>query len=213
MTPTLRTLSRASAVAALLLTSACATPSGPVSSASGSSDIGRWVPIEPVRAHVALAAGPTGADTLSGRELRTSQGELIQTLTLSNNTAIPGDNELVASFDYGPSSIFATDIHAPKVGRYAMAPSALNTLIGEMLPRATVQGEPQLRKNRYGLYGYVAAEYPGQAKCVLAWQVLDGDALGQDAAPRRAGIQMRVCDARAQPAELIASFDSLRLDL
>ncbi|EWY39278.1 hypothetical protein N825_07305 [Skermanella stibiiresistens SB22] len=222
MTPTLRTISRASAVAALLLTSACATTSSPVSSASGSSDIGRWVPIEPARAHVALAPANTansgtGTDTLSGRELRTSQGELIQTLTLSNNTAIPGDNELVASFDYGPSSIFATDIHAPKVGRYAMAPSALSGLIGEMLPRANVQGEPQIRKNRYGLYGYVAAEYPGQAKCVLAWQVLDGDAIaqgfGDGGAPRRAGIQMRVCDARAQPAELIASFDSLRLDL
>ncbi|WP_246149412.1 cellulose biosynthesis protein BcsN [Skermanella pratensis] len=72
-----------------------------------------------------------------------------------------------------------------------------------------------MRKNRYGLYGYVSADYPGQAKCVLAWQVLDGADLSQvgSAAPRRAGIQMRVCDARAQPAELIAAFDSLRLDL
>lgn len=214
MNQILRRVARASAAAAALLTSACVTTPDTYPAATVSGDIGRWVPIEAGRARVALAA-PASPDPLSAREFRTSQGELVQTLTLPNNTAVPGDNELVAAFDYGPPSIFQTDVHAAKTGRYAMEPASLNHLIGEMLPRAVVQGEPQIRKNGYGLYGYVSADYPGQAKCVLAWQVLDGADLRQagGAAPRRAGIQMRVCDARAQPAELIAAFDSLRLDL
>lgn len=220
MTPILRRIAAASAVAAALMTSACVTNPDPYPAAAVSGDVGRWVPIEAGRARVALAAPaspdvPASPGALAAREFRTSQGELVQTLTLPNNTAVPGDNELVAAFDYGPSSIFQADVHAAKVGRYAMEPASLNHLIAEMLPRAVLQGEPQIRKNGYGLYGYVSADYPGQAKCVLAWQVLDGTDLRQagGAAPRRAGIQMRVCDARAQPAELIAAFDSLRLDL
>jgi hypothetical protein len=167
------------------------------------------VPVDPSRTRIAVES----SEALSARQLRTSQGELVQAVTLSNNTAVPGDNQLVAAFDYGPPSIFATDIHAPKVGHYAMAPAVLNGLLAEMLPSAVVAGEPQIRKNRYGLYGYVAAEYPGQAKCVLAWQMLDGaDAPGGNP-PRRTGIQMRVCDAQAQTADLVAPFDKLRLDM
>ena len=192
MTPILRRIAAASAVAAALMTSACVTNPDPYPAAAVSGDVGRWVPIEAGRARVALAAPaspdvPASPGALAAREFRTSQGELVQTLTLPNNTAVPGDNELVAAFDYGPSSIFQADVHAAKVGRYAMEPASLNRLIGEMLPRAVLQGEPQIRKNGYGLYGYVSADYPGQAKCVLAWQVLDGTDLRQagGAAPRR----------------------------
>ncbi|WP_158047373.1 hypothetical protein [Skermanella pratensis] len=132
MTPILHRIARASAVAAALLTSACVTTSDPYPAAAVSGDIGRWVPVEPGRARVALAA-PTAVEPLAAREFRTAQGELVQTLTLPNNTAVPGDNELVAAFDHGPASIFQADIHAAKVGRYAMEPASLNHLIGEML--------------------------------------------------------------------------------
>ena len=211
MTSTVHRIAQAAAVAVSLLTGACATnPNGfGEPSTAASSDIGRWVPVDPSRARIAVES----SEALSARQLRTSQGELVQAVTLANNTAVPGDNQLVAAFDYGPPSIFATDIHAPKVGHYAMAPAVLNGLLAEMLPRAVVAGEPQIRKNRYGLYGYVAAEYPGQAKCVLAWQMLDGADIPGGNPPRRTGIQMRVCDARAQTADLVAPFDKLRLDM
>jgi hypothetical protein len=211
MTSTVHKIVQAAAVTTALLTGACVTNSSSFGepSTAASSDIGRWVPVDPSRARIAVES----SEALSARQLRTSQGELIQTVTLANNTAVPGDNQLVAAFDYGPPSIFAADVHAPKVGHYAMASNVLNSLLAEMLPRAAVAGEPQIRKNRYGLYGYVAAEYPGQAKCVLAWQMLDGaDAPGGNP-PRRTGIQMRVCDARAQTADLVAPFDKLRLDM
>jgi hypothetical protein len=210
MTSTVHRIAQTAAVAASLLTGACATnPNGFGEPSTASSDIGRWVPVDPSRARIAVES----SEALSARQLRTSQGELVQAVTLANNTAVPGDNQLVAAFDYGPPSIFATDIHAPKVGHYAMAPAALNGLLAEMLPRAVVAGEPQIRRNRYGLYGYVAAEYPGQAKCVLAWQMLDGADTPGGNPPRRTGIQMRVCDARAQTADLVAPFDKLRLDM
>lgn len=211
MTSTVPRIVQAAAVTTALLTGACVTNSNSFGepSLAAVSDIGRWVPVEPGRARVAVES----SEALSVRQLRTSQGELVQTVTLANNTAVPGDNQLVAAFDYGPPSIFATDVHAPKVGHYAMAPAALNNLLAEMLPRAVVAGEPQIRKNRYGLYGYVAAEYPGQAKCVLAWQMLEGVDLSGGNTPRRTGIQMRVCDARAQTADLVAPFDKLRLDM
>jgi hypothetical protein len=210
MTRPVHRIAQATVVAASLLTGACVTNSSNFGEPSATvSDIGRWVPVEPGRTRIAIES----SEALSARQLRTSQGELVQTVTLANNTAVPGDNKLVAAFDYGPPSIFAADVHAPKVGHYAMAPASLNGLLAEMLPRAVVAGEPQIRRNRYGLYGYVAAEYPGQAKCVLAWQVLDGSDATYADAPRRTGIQMRVCDAQAQTAELIAPFDKLRLDL
>jgi hypothetical protein len=211
MTRAVHNIAKTLIVAASLLTGACVTNSNSFGepSLAASSDIGRWIPVEPGRARVAVES----SEALSVRQLRTSQGELVQTVTLANNTAVPGDNQLVAAFDYGPPSIFATDVHAPKVGHYAMAPAALNNLLAEMLPRAVVAGEPQIRKNRYGLYGYVVAEYPGQAKCVLAWQMLNGADVSGGSPPRRTGIQMRVCDARAQTANLVASFDKLRLDL
>jgi hypothetical protein len=210
MTTTVHRFAQAAVVATSLLTGACATNSSSFGEPStASSDIGRWVPVDPSRARVAVES----SEALSARQLRTSQGELVQAVTLANNTAVPGDNQLVAAFDYGPPSIFATDIHAPKVGHYAMAPAALNGLLAEMLPRAVVAGEPQIRRNRYGLYGYVAAEYPGQAKCVLAWQMLDGADTPGGNPPRRTGIQMWVCDAQAQTADLVAPFDKLRLDM
>jgi hypothetical protein len=101
----------------------------------------------------------------------------------------------------------------PKVGRYRIGPENLHGILNEVLPRANILGAPQIRQNRYGLYGFVAAEYPGQAQCVLAWQVLDGTGATSGAAPRRTGIQMRLCDAHAQAADLIAPFDTLRLDM
>jgi hypothetical protein len=212
MTRPVHRIAQAAVVATALLTGACVTDANGFDESPASfaaSDIGRWVPVEPGRTRIAVES----SDALSARQLRTSQGELVQTVTLANNTAVPGDNQLVAAFDYGPPSIFAADVHAPKIGHYAMAPAALNGLLAEMLPRAVIAGEPQIRRNRYGLYGYVAAEYPGQAKCVLAWQVLDGaDAPGGNP-PRRTGIQMRVCDARAQAADLVAPFDKLHLDM
>jgi hypothetical protein len=211
MTSTVHKIAQAAVAASALLTGACATNPNSFGEpfTASVSDIGRWVPVEPGRARIAVES----SEALSARQLRTSQGELVQTVTLANNTAVPGDNQLVAAFDYGPPSIFAADIHASKVGHYAMAPAVLNGLLAEMLPRAVVAGEPQIRRNRYGLYGYVAAEYPGQAKCVLAWQMLDGaDAPGGNP-PRRTGIQMRVCDAQAQTADLVAPFDKLRLDM
>src|SRR4051812_3031353 len=160
-------IAQAVVVTAALLTGACATNPNSfgepfAASDIGPSEIGRWVPVEPGRARIAVES----SEALSARQLRTSQGELVQTVTLANNTAVPGDNQLVAAFDYGPPSIFAADAYAPKVGHYAMAPAVLNGLVAEMLPRAVIAGEPQIRKNRYGLYGYVTAEYPGQAKCV-----------------------------------------------
>jgi hypothetical protein len=210
MTTTAHRFAPAAIVTTSLLTGACATNSSSFGEPStASSDIGRWVPVDPSRARVAVES----SKALSARQLRTSQGELVQAVTLANNTAVPGDNQLVAAFDYGPPSIFATDIHAPKVGHYAMAPAVLNGLLAEMLPRAVVAGEPQIRRNRYGLYGYVEAEYPGQAKCVLAWQMLDGADTPGGNPPRRTGIRMRVCDARAQTADLVAPFDKLRLDM
>jgi hypothetical protein len=210
MTSTVHRIAQAAVVATSLLTGACVTNSNSFGEPStASSDIGRWVPVDPSRARIAVES----SEALSARQLRTSQGELVQTVTLANNTAVPGDNQLVAAFDYGPPNIFAADVHAPKVGHYAMAPAVLNGLLAEMLPRAVIAGEPQIRKNRYGLYGYVAAEYPGQAKCVLAWQMLDGAEISGGNPPRRTGIQMRVCDARAQTADLVAPFDKLRLDM
>jgi hypothetical protein len=210
MTRPVHRIAQAVVVATSLLTGACVTNSSSFGEPSAAvSDIGRWVPVEPGRTRIAIES----SEALSARQLRTAQGELVQTVTLANNTAVPGDNKLVAAFDYGPPSIFAADIHAPKVGHYAMAPASLNGLLAEMLPRAVVAGEPQIRRNRYGLYGYVAAEYPGQAKCVLAWQVLDGSDATYADAPRRTGIQMRICDAQAQTAELVAPFDKLRLDM
>jgi hypothetical protein len=210
MTTTVHRFAQAAIVTTSLLTGACATNSSSFGEPStASSDIGRWVPVDPSRARIAVES----SEALSARQLRTSQGELVQTVTLANNTAVPGDNQLIAAFDYGPPSIFAADVHAPKVGHYAMAPAALNGLLAEMLPRAVVAGEPQIRRNRYGLYGYVAAEYPGQAKCVLAWQMLDGADTPGGNPPRRTGIQMRVCDAQAQTADLVAPFDKLRLDM
>jgi hypothetical protein len=207
---TVNRIVQAVAVTATLLIGACATnPNSFGDSSTAVSEIGRWVPVEPDRSRVAVA----NSEALSARQLRTSQGELIQTVTLANNTAVPGDNQLVAAFDYGPPSLFATDIHAPKVGHYAMAPAALSGLLAQMLPNAVVAEEPQIRSNGYGLFGYLAAEYPGQAKCVLAWQVIDGAGAFAVNPPRRTGIQMRVCDARAQTPELVAAFDKLRLDM
>ena len=216
--PTCRIVQMA-ALAAALLTSACITPGDPYFNTYSSTgfgadrtgpatEIGRWVPVEPGRARVAITQAGS-QEALAGREMRTTQGELVQTLTLANNTAVPGDNQITAAFDYGPASIFQTDIYAPKVGRYRIGPENLGGILNEVLPRANILGAPQIRQNRYGLYGFVAAEYPGQAQCVLAWQVLDGPS----GAPRRTGIQMRLCDAHAQAADLIAPFDTLRLDM
>jgi hypothetical protein len=43
--------------------------------------------------------------------------------------------------------------------------------------------------------------------------MLDNTEVSGGNPPRRTGIQMRVCDARAQTADLVAPFDKLRLDM
>jgi hypothetical protein len=110
MTKPFRPILHIAALAAVLLTSACITPGDPGPGIGPGPEIGRWVPIEPGRARVILAS-PQAGEALAARELRTTQGEVVQTITLPNNTAVPGDNEIIAAFDYGPPSIFAKDIY------------------------------------------------------------------------------------------------------
>lgn len=194
---------------ALLGAAALAACAGTGGTAADRADLGRWMPIEPAMARVQLAPNGEAGAAVAARELRTTQGELVQEVTLANPTAIPGQNALTLMVDYGPPSLFAVDHHAPKVGRYAMTPAVLAAATREALAGAAPEGQPEMRANRYGPYSYVAAGQPGGVRCVYAWQGLEGGTAAFGASFRRAAVTLRVCDRARRDEDLLSLFDGL----
>jgi hypothetical protein len=195
-------------VAGTLVLAGCALPSDRL---AADRDAARWIPIEPQRARIDIGRD-TGIDALAAREKRTVQGELIEEITLANDTAAPGGNVLTLAVDYGPSSFLLADPYAVKVGQYAMTPTTVAAATRQVFDKAQQVTAPEIRANRYGPYSFITAEYPGVAHCALAWQVVSPDLL--PTIPfRKASVRMRVCGRAADTATLLRAFDTFRLAL
>jgi hypothetical protein len=195
------------ALAPAVVLAACAAPGyGPTAGAA--VETGRWMPVDATGARIAAPGSP---EVLAAREMRTSQGELIQEVTLANRTALPGQNRLSLSVDYGPPSLLAADPYAVRVGRYTMTPQSLALETRESLSAGNIPDQPGARANRYGIYNYVDVEHPGGVRCILVWQSLPTDTVF--ARIRRAAAEYRMCDVGRSVEELLKPFDDLQLTL
>ena len=181
--------------------SACATAG---SNQSAGAD--RWVPIQPSSA---VLAQPYPAEIVAVRERRRGGTELVQHITLANDTYLAGENSLSLAVEWdGPFLKFTQT--GESLGQYEMKGQALETAIEQALPAGGAgKAGGANRLNRYGSYSYVSATYPDGAQCVFAWQEIDGAKAGKSV--DQAAAQLRNCRQDGDLVQLLAPMDSLIL--
>ncbi|HZH26715.1 MAG TPA: cellulose biosynthesis protein BcsN [Azospirillaceae bacterium] len=192
------------AAIACLAVAACVHERADLDLRADARPVGHWRVLEPTRVRAELDLPGVGA-----RERRTRDGELVQDLVLANDTRVAGENRLTLAVDYGPPD-GRVRADGPRLGRYGFTPAELEAELARALPGARIAPGPVLRSNGYGPYYAVTAEYPGEAACVFAWQVIDGGAHLPPGA-RRASLVLRWCTRAANADGPLRAFDRLRL--
>ena len=169
-----------------------------------------WQQIAPEQAGVRF----TGAETPDGvlaRERMGHDGVRIVELVLSNDTLDFGENKvLIASRATPDDRPFSLD---EELFTFDFDRTAVEDNFSVLLRGARRVSEPHSRRNRYGTYHYVAAEYPASSRCVYAWQHIDSTVTPLSRKVSDASIQYRFCDQHRSPEQLIEVFDGIDLDL
>jgi hypothetical protein len=155
--------------------------------------------------------GAEAPDAVAARERVGHDGVRIVELVLANDTLDFGENKVLVAARATP------DDRPLSVDQEPIAFDFDRTVVEEnfaiLLRGARRTSEPQSRRNRYGTYHYVAAEYPGSSRCVYAWQHIDNDAVSLSRKVADASIQYRFCDQQRSPEQLIELFDGIDLEL
>jgi hypothetical protein len=190
------------ALAIPVLLSACVT-----TGSNQSADADRWVPIQPSSALNAQPAGP--AEIVSVRERRRGGTELVQHITLANDTYLAGENSLSLAIEWAGPFLKLTRT-GESLGQYELKGQVLEAALEQALPdNGAGKGGGANQLNRYGPYSYVSAAYPDGAQCVFAWQEIDGAKVGKSV--DRAAAQLRNCRQDGDLARLLAPMGGLSL--
>lgn len=169
-----------------------------------------WQEIAPERAGVRFT-GAGAPEGVAARERIGHDDVRIVELVLANDTLDYGENKvLVASRAAADERPLSLD---EEVITFDFDRRVVEENFAALLRGARRTSEPLSRRNRYGTYHYVAAEYPASSRCVYAWQHVDSAAVALSRKVSDASIQYRFCDQRRSPEELIEVFDGIDLDL
>lgn len=169
-----------------------------------------WQQIAPEQAGVRFT-GAEPPDGVLARERIGHDGVRIVELVLRNDTLDFGENKVLVAARATPDERpLALD---EELFTFAFDRSAVERNFAVLLRGARRVSEPHSRRNRYGTYHYVAAEYPARSRCVYAWQHIDGEVTPLSRTVSDASIQYRFCDQHRSPEQLIEMFDGIDLDL
>lgn len=195
-----------------LLAGLCATGCGGGSSADPFSPhlFDPWQQIAPEQAGVRFT-GAEPPDGVLARERIGHDGVRIVELVLGNDTLDFGENKVLFAARATPDERpFALD---EELFTFDFDRTAIEDNFALLLRGARRLSEPHRRRNRYGPYHYVTAEYPASSRCVYAWQHIDGEVTALSRKVSDASIQYRFCDPHRSPEQLIEAFDGIDLDL
>jgi hypothetical protein len=183
------------------LLSACAAGS------SQSTGADRWMPIQPSSAVIAQPSDP--ALIVAVRERRRGGTEVLQNITLVNDTYLAGENSLSVAVELDGPFLKLTRA-GESLGQYELKGQALEAAIEQALPAGWAgKGGVTKQMNRYGSYAYLSATYSEGAQCVFAWQEIDGAKAGKSI--DQAAAQLRNCRQDGDLARLLAPMDDLHL--
>ncbi|MBK1698504.1 cellulose biosynthesis protein BcsN [Rhodovibrio salinarum] len=138
-------------------------------------------------------------------------------LILSNNTSIPGSNEVIAHLR-PPRPGLVSSLSRPEIR--TRVPSIqpdrewLHSEIQEQFPTDYTASGVRTAQNAYGDYAYVVLTGDGDATCLLAWQRL---VEGQSEVFLPRGLSsvfttLRYCDAAQPPSRIAQVFQRIQLD-
>lgn len=206
--PLARTAHPTALVLATFILAACAG----VQPTAGDGEPHRFQPWEEVpaeRADVGFDMAD-GVEVVAARRRIGLDGVQIYEVAFTNRTLDFGENKVIVTtrdrVDDRPLAL------EPEIVAFEFTPAVVERNLGLLLKGARRTSEPRARRNRYGPYQFVAAEYPASSQCVYAWQTVDGGF-----AARRSGgdaaIQFRFCDPERDAASLIEMFDRIIIDL
>jgi hypothetical protein len=169
-----------------------------------------WQQIAPEQAGVRFT-GAEPPDGVLARERMGHDGVRIVELVLGNDTLDFGENKVLVAArarpDERPLSL------DEELFTFDLDRTAVENNFAVLLRGARRVSEPHSRRNRYGTYHYVAAEYPARSHCVYAWQHIDGEVTPLGSKVSDASVQYRFCDQHRSPEQLIEVFDGIDLDL
>jgi hypothetical protein len=171
---------------------------------------GPWQPVPNDQAGVRFTTAPAPGIVMA-RQRTGHDGERITEVMLANETVDYGANQVLIAFrEQADDRPLAVD---SEVLTFRFTPAMLDRNVELLLKGARRTSEPAPRRNRYGPYSFVTAEYPGSSHCVYAWQHIDGSAMGYGHAGGDATVQFRFCDPHRDSQALIELFDGIVLNL
>lgn len=163
--------------------------------------------VAPEMSLLRLPAGDAPAPLAVWRKI--DLGWLSERVVLANDTALPYENRVeVRTIWRGAeaSRLFRPTFRTP------FTDNAVGKLVAAELKGATSVSEPAEGRNARGPYGYVTARFADGTSCIHVWQTAATTATVTGKLQPYA-VSMRFCDPRRPPAELLALFDSLEVQL
>ncbi|HEX6142548.1 MAG TPA: cellulose biosynthesis protein BcsN [Geminicoccaceae bacterium] len=187
---------------------ACSGTSRP--DAGGARPSAGWESVPPERADVRFetAGAP---EVIAARRRAGPDGVRFYEVSLANRTLDFGENKVIVAMREradGQAAATESDLVA-----FDFTPALIDQNFELLLQGARRASAPVARRNRYGPYHFLAAEYPGSSRCVYAWQQVEGGFAATGRAGGAATLQFRFCDPEQTPAEMIEMFDRLVVDL
>ena len=155
-----------------------------------------WESVPPERADVRFEAADA-PDVIAARRRIGHDGVRLYEVSLANRTLDFGENKVIVATreqrDQRPLAVESD------LATFEFTPAVVERNADLLLKGARRTSPPTTRRNRYGPYHFIAAEYPGSSRCVYAWQEVEGGflAAGGDG---DAALQFRFCDPERPPA-------------
>jgi hypothetical protein len=168
-----------------------------------------WESVPPERAAVRFDGSDAPAVVAVRRRFDQGGGWMYD-IALENDTLDPGENRIVlatrGSKDQSPSA--KSDLAA-----FDLAPDVINQNFDLLLKGARRTSTPAIRRNRYGPFHFVAADYPGSSRCIYAWQEIEPGANRLAGTDNTTSLQFRFCDPDLSSGDLIAMFEKIVIEL
>jgi hypothetical protein len=209
----LRRMARLAGVASLVLLAplAACTEGGFQGDAGAHPHLfGPWQSVEDQRIGLRLA-GSNPLEVIAARVRQGHDGLEVYEAVFTNDTLDYGENlAIVAVRDRPDNRPLSLD---SDVVTFEFTPEVIHKNFDVLLKGAEQKSTPAQRRNRYGPYHFVTAQYPGGARCIYAWQHVDNDKTPFSGGASDAAVQFRYCDPSRSAADMAELFDSIILEL
>jgi hypothetical protein len=168
-----------------------------------------WESVPPDRAAVRFD-GPDAPAVVAARQRFDQDGGRLYDIALANKTLDPGENRVILATRGSEDRSQSVE---PDLAAFDLTPDVIGQNFDFLLKGARRTSTPAIRRNRYGPFHFMSADYPGSSQCVYAWQELEQTTMHFAGTGSATSLQFRFCDPDRSPEDIVAMFEQIVIDL